>query len=283
MKHTMSRALLGTSIALLAQFASAATVNLTPSPGGEGVIFQSGTATLDFGEDAVSAIEGIGGTPTAYGSLDPQPMYTTDSDGFSRISFKSGPADSVQMDSDSGQLTGMSFDGSGFTITRQLRGGLTANMVIGNLRLDAATGEVHGKIDAAGDVGTLADVIIWTAGATTASSTLIEHDVCLNLGGCDQLGSAPHKDIIGVQGQLSNLHLTEQGIDIFTRSLSLGLSPAVRAALQNINDFGTLTFHAQFAVPVGSTITAVVPEPSTYALMGLGLIGLFGLQRRQSI
>ncbi|MDO9237850.1 MAG: PEP-CTERM sorting domain-containing protein [Aquabacterium sp.] len=65
---------------------------------------------------------------------------------------------------------------------------------------------------------------------------------------------------------LNGLKITADGFDAFSKGL--GLLSLGRSALLDVNDFGTLT--------VGT-----VPEPSTYALMGLGLFGLSLVARRR--
>lgn len=71
--------------------------------------------------------------------------------------------------------------------------------------------------------------------------------------------------------QLSGLAITQEAFTAI--DLSLGLKGVGRAGLQ--------AAAANFGV-INSQITAAVPEPSTYALMGVGLVGLAFASRRRA-
>jgi hypothetical protein len=69
---------------------------------------------------------------------------------------------------------------------------------------------------------------------------------------------------------ISGLTITADGQAKFAQAL--GLLSLGKAALNGISDYGTIS----------STIVAVaVPEPSTYALMGVGLVGVMLVKRRR--
>ena len=73
------------------------------------------------------------------------------------------------------------------------------------------------------------------------------------------------------QNTLNGLKVTAGGFDAFSKGL--GLLSMGRSALASVHDFGTMT----------STIVATaLPEPTTYALMGLGLVGLSLVARRKA-
>jgi hypothetical protein len=67
------------------------------------------------------------------------------------------------------------------------------------------------------------------------------------------------------------LSITTAGFNVFTQSL--GLLTLGVGALQTVDDFGTIT----------STINvSAVPEPSVYALMGVGLVAVGLVSRRRT-
>jgi hypothetical protein len=72
---------------------------------------------------------------------------------------------------------------------------------------------------------------------------------------------------------ISGLSVTTAGFNFFSGSLGL-LSTGVNA-LKAVADYGTVTSQLHFSV-------REVPEPSTYALMGLGLVGISLVARRRA-
>jgi hypothetical protein len=73
------------------------------------------------------------------------------------------------------------------------------------------------------------------------------------------------------QYTLSGLVLTTEGLGAFTRGL--GLLPFGQGALQQ-SSMGALSMELHYGHSV-----AAVPEPSAWALMGVGLVGLAGVRR----
>ncbi|MDE2434542.1 MAG: PEP-CTERM sorting domain-containing protein, partial [Burkholderiales bacterium] len=70
---------------------------------------------------------------------------------------------------------------------------------------------------------------------------------------------------------LSGLKITTAGFTAF--STALGLTSIGQGALAGVTDFGAIS----------SSLTATaVPEPSTYALMALGLVGISVVARRRA-
>ena len=71
---------------------------------------------------------------------------------------------------------------------------------------------------------------------------------------------------------LRGLTITTEAFDMFAQSL--GLTTFGKASMGGISDYGVITASTSVAV------TPVVPEPSTYLQMGIGLVGLAFLARR---
>lgn len=83
---------------------------------------------------------------------------------------------------------------------------------------------------------------------------------------------------------LSDLHLTQEGFNAFAQSLAL-YRVGYAAALGGMNNFGSISVVINAPLEMGSPppwYVGELPEPSTYALMGLGLVGLTLVKRRQA-
>ena len=80
---------------------------------------------------------------------------------------------------------------------------------------------------------------------------------------------------------LPHLTLTTDGAQWFKDGLNLEKSWEINALNAAAADFGSMTSTQVFMVKNGTVITAV-PEASTWAMMGLGLVGLAGLSRARS-
>jgi PEP-CTERM motif len=79
---------------------------------------------------------------------------------------------------------------------------------------------------------------------------------------------------------LSGLSITSTGFNFFSQSLGL-LSTGVNA-LAAVSDYGTVSSTLKFSITQSGGVTPAIPEPSTYALMGLGLVGIALAARRRA-
>ena len=91
-------------------------------------------------------------------------------------------------------------------------------------------------------------------------------------------GAHHRADGTGVWGRVSGLFLVGYGLFRFIAEFfrepdaHLGLLSLGKGALATVSDFGT----------INTTVIASVPEPTTYALMGLGLVGIAAVARRRA-
>lgn len=128
-----------------------------------------------------------------------------------------------------------------------------------NFRVDYSAKKVFVTAIGGNGVGTVNDLYLWdianVAGVTSAS--LVEGENTFS-------------------NKVSGLTINANAFSLFSKSL--GLTDAGDAAFSRVTDFGEIS--------TVSTFTAVksapaIPEPSTYALMGLGLAGMALAARRR--
>lgn len=230
--------------------ASAATVSAGGQLNSE-LIFKSGSGKLEFSGALLEALD--------VGKIDITPIDPL-------------LASEVSIDPEEGFYTGVSatagintleVDGSLNVLAAATSGGLLQTapvqrsvsrggfLGVSNLNVDLVNNRVYADISGGNGVGDLTNFYLWDIG---------------NISGDTQITGVGEYTTI-----LSGLAITQEGFNVFSQSL--GLLTLGVGALQTVSNFGTIT----------STITVTpVPEPSTYALMGIGLVTVGLVARRRA-
>jgi PEP-CTERM motif len=177
-------------------------------------------------------------------------------------------------------------------------------MTVSNLKIDLANKLVYAdmaykalQLDGTyGPVVTNPGVALWNIGSIAGPTVLPPSGLRKgNYGDFSELKSLGYQQLLvspglptdppgeswlyGIKANnvLSNLTVTPEGFEIFAAGLGLAPGSIGYQALDGVNykagGWGSMTSEISFAV-------REVPEPATYALMGLGLVGMFGVTRK---
>gem|GEM_PF-814426 len=244
---------------------------------------------LNVGKVVVS---GVGGVTT-------QTDYYTDpvfGDEYRYSSIATAAVSSLTADDVTGQVLAVQSTGGAVQTGTRISGVLTGGSAsVTNLKFDLANKVVIADLTGTkAAVGTTA-AVNYNLGTTTLwnianvsgptvlpPAALTGNNVVADLTAAGFINVVQKSDAQGIyyEGEslnlISGLSITTAGFDFFKNSL--GLAGAGITALQGVDDYGTVTSTLKFSV---REVTPAVPEPSTYAMMAIGLVGLgFAARRR---
>lgn len=205
----------------------------------------SGDATLSFSADLLGALDTGKIALAQFGNATAN--VVKDTDGFYTSASATAPI--ISLDINANNVTAVATTG-GMTMTAPVVKSVSSggSLTVTDLSADLSTKTIFATIIGGNGVGTLTHFALWKYDSLSGSTEVNGPDTYKNT--------------------ISGLSLTSNGFTVFSRSL--GLLSLGKAALNGITDYGTIS----------STIVAV-PEPSTYALMGLGLLGMAATKRRR--
>ena len=241
-------------VAAGAASAAATTVNVGDSL--NGLKLEGGTGKLSFSQDLLSALDtgkvavSSWAPGTAIGAKDAEGFYTEVS--------ATAVITSLVVDSSTNEILSVATAG-GATQTSPVLKGVSSggSLTVGDLNVDLVNNKIYATVIGANGVGTLSNFHLWDIVNATPTDTYVEGTTLLN--------------------QVGGLKITTAGFDTFVKSL--GLLSLGKGALATVADFGTITT----TVNASAVLTPpAVPEPSTYALMGLGLVGIAAVARRRA-
>lgn len=135
------------------------------------------------------------------------------------------------------------------------------SLSITNLRVDLGAKKVFARLEGGNGVGVVDNLYLW--------------DIA-NITGPTSFAAVP--GVTTSVNSLTGLSINAPAFDLFAKSL--GLTAAGIAALQTVTDFGKID--STISVTATAMATPAIPEPSTYALMGLGLVGMSLVARRRA-
>jgi len=245
--------------------ASAASVTVAVGQTVNGVTLVSGSGALAFSSTLVGAINSSSIEVKAIGGATGV-TPTNPRNGFYTSVSVAAPFVSLTYDTVSNNVTNALTSGGALQTTLDPNTGLAGSdgttntggtLSITNINADLVNKKVYVTLTGANGVGTLNNFYLWDIGTVGGSINYGAGTTTTTLSGLTIAGGATG--------------------DAFAKfSQSLGLTTLGKNALGSVTDYGTITS------TVVASAAPSVPEPSTYALMGLGLVGISLVARRRA-
>jgi len=261
------------SIVAAAAFVAAGVASATPVTVTSGGTFNGLTATgsgsFSFSAELLGALDTGKIAVAGYGAA--AATVTKDTDGYYTQATAAAPITALTIESTTGQVLSAQTTG-GLTQTAPVLKSVSSggSLTVTDLSVDLTNKRVYATLIGGNGVGTLTNFYLFDIQGTPSydsTGTLLGYDASTAIVG---------PTVVNGAGSYSNtfngLTITTNGLTTFEKSL--GLLTLGKSALAGVDNFGTIT----------STIVAtpVIPEPSTYALMGLGLVGMSLVARRRA-
>lgn len=248
--------------------ASAASVSVNVGQTVNGLTLVSGSGALAFSSALVGAINSSTIGVTAAGAATAT-TPTNPRNGFYTAISVSAPFTKLVFNDATMQVTDAYTTGGALQTTLDPNTGLAGNdgftntggsLSITDIHADLVAKKVFVTLTGANGVGTLSNYYLWDIATIGGSTTVAAGATVTTLSGLSLAGGATG--------------------DAFAKfSASLGLTTAGKNALTAVTDFGTISSTVN---ATGKYVAGNVPEPSTYALMGLGLVGISLVARRRA-
>jgi hypothetical protein len=244
--------------------ASAAAVTVAAGSAYNGLKF-SGSGTLSFSQELLGALNTGGVSVAPYGAAT---AVTVGVAGGYTEAGASAPITALSIDGNT--VVGATTTGGALQTAVKNGVGTGGSLIVTDLIVDITNKKVNATLIGANGVGTLTNVAVWDITGTP------DYDVDGNFLGTYQadavVGSTTIAGVGTYNTTFNGLKITTTAFTSFTKAL--GLNATGKAALSAVQTFGV----------INSTIVATpaIPEPSTYALMGLGLVGMSLVARRRA-
>ncbi|MDO9278465.1 MAG: PEP-CTERM sorting domain-containing protein [Polaromonas sp.] len=219
-----------------------------------GATFQ-GSGTLSFSAELLGALDTGKIVTTNYGAV--TSSITKDSEGYYSEISVSAPMQTLTLDDTSLAVLGVGTKG-GMTLTAPVLRSVSSggSLTVTDINADLTSKTIYATIIGGNGVGTINNFALWNFATITGTTSYTGPGTYVN--------------------DMSGLTLTADGFAKFSQSL--GLLSLGKSAMSGITDYGTI--HSVLHTTL--VLTPDVPEPTTYALMSLGLLGIAFTARRKA-